>query len=418
MDKVEEWASKNYRHPLQARHHKKQLQAFIDWSKKTPNQLVKEGLEGIAERTAPRLIGDYKAYLDKERARDPEHALTEISAFDAISAIRSFYRYYGLQTKFARSELEAPVSIYIDHRFSLAEINGMVHTATSLRNKSIILVAVSSGLREMDIALLPKKRIEDLLNGEAPVGIGPIITAKKRVKAYPFLHSVAVETLKRYLATRKDKVDLLFPTDSGKPCQGDYLDRMVKWCYDKAGFKAAEGERVRFHCLRKFTISRMQDSGLEENVWKTLIGKSTKEAPYTTEMLREHFLKVQDRLNPEALANNHVKMEELEAKIASYEKELTELRSRKSVEDLLGKFGEQMSKTLQDAFKKAQPASEAINGHEAIGGHEGSAMEPIVIDGSEILALKALAQTFQRLYKESKETKTKKEDRQTKDGLV
>jgi integrase len=318
--KVDEWAEGTYRRAVQATYHKKQVEEYIEWSKKSPDQLIVEARETLLERGAIRHILEYKKYLQEQGTK------TETVIYDSLMAVRSFYRFYGIVLRFSRNELEAPVSVYIDHRFSLNEINGMYHAANGDRNKAIILVAESTGLRESDIAVLQRARIQDLLNGEPPVCIGPINTIKKRVVAMPFLHKTAIDALKKYLATRTDDNPLLFPTDQGKPCMGSYLDRIVKEAYANAGFTVPQGERIRFHSLRKFTISRMQDSGLEENVWKSIIGKKNKEAPYTTEALREHFIKVQNRLDPNCLVSNGARMSDLEAKNEALEKEANELK--------------------------------------------------------------------------------------------
>jgi len=403
---IEDWSKATYEHPIQAKHHAAQVNEYLEWAGLTPEEAVKEARKLIQTGGAERRILNYYSLLKEQRSQGVEGAKTESSAFDAVYAVRSFYRYYRVNLKFNKNELKQPVPVYIDHRFTLAEISGMVHAASSPRNKSIILFATSAGLREGDIAKMKRERIQCLLSQEPPVGIGPLTTEKARVTAYPFLHKAAVESLKEYLATREDDIDLLFPTDQGKPCDGHYLDRMVKESYRKAGFKAPKGERVRFHNLRKFTISRMQDAGLEENVWKCIIGKKTKEAPYTTEQLREHFIKVQDRLNPEAVANNHAKLEDVTSKLDTLGKEnadlrieLNELKTKKTLEFVMEMFGDKMKQINQEAFEKAVPASATLNGHRP------TKIEPISINGSEVLTLKALAQTMQTLYDEQKREK-------------
>jgi site-specific recombinase XerD len=404
MNKIDEWSSKNYRRIKDQKIHGKQVYDYVAWSDKTQEQLIDEGHKGSNERVACRLITDYKAFLDDKRIQDQENGPSEITVNAIISAIRSFYRYYGVLTKFSRNELPIPVAKYVDHRFSIAELNGMLHTMTSLRNKSLLLCALSSGIREGDLRQLPRKRIESLLDQEAPVCIGPLTTEKCRVKAYPFLTKIAIDYLKRYLSSRTDKVDLLFVTDEGQALQGDYMDRSLKLAYTHAGFKQETGTRIRWHSLRKYTISRMQDAGIEESIWKTLIGKSTKESMYTTENLKEHFVKVMDKLDPEAIVNTYKKSEEINDELQNLKNEnaelklrLSELEKRKGIEVLMELYQKQQESINKEAFASSQEASASLNGH-------ATEVKPIIINGAEILTLKALAQSFQKLYDDQKRT--------------
>jgi integrase len=392
MDKkptVTEWSSNNYRRPYQGRHHANQVRDYLSWAHLTAEEAIDLGWKEQRDRGTERRILNYYKHLNDEREAGVEGAKTEVAAFDCINAIRSFYKYYGLEIKFRRNEIEEPAPVYTDHRFTLSEIAGMVHAAPGLRNKSIILFGSSTGLREGDIAKCPRRRIEDLLNGEAPVCIGPINTEKKRVPAHPFLHKTAIKYLKEYLAERTDDLDLLFPTDEGNPCDGHYLNGMVKTAFEKAGLKAPEGERVRFHCLRKFVISRMQDAGLETNVWKTIIGKKTKEAPYTTEQLRQHFVKVQDRLDPEAITDNHAKLEDVTGQLDKLERENARLNA-KIAELALDGIGA-VKQEVREAVRKMH-RTDAASGVEVLNGRKEVAGPTIRIENGEVAVLKAFAQ--------------------------
>jgi len=404
-DKILEWSQATYRRPKQARRHAKQVREFLQWAEQTPEEVLNHGWDTLRERGAARKVLNYYNYMKKQREEGVEGAKTEVAAFDAVSAVRSFYRYFGLQIKFRRNEVEQPMPVYIDHRFSLAEISGMVHAATTLRNKSIILFATSTGLRLGDIAKLPRERIQDLLEQEAPVCIGPLTTEKQRVKAFPFLHKTAVESLKDYLNSRKDGWNLLFPNNKGKPCDGHYLDRMVKESYERAGFKPPHRERIRFHCLRKFTISRMQDAGLEENVWKTIIGKKTKEAPYTTDQLRQHFIKVQERLDPGAITDNHAKLEDVTTQLEALEKENARLNAK------MAELATDGVSALTEKFNKFLDVVNGINGNvlgvQVLNGKSEVVRPPIKIENGEVAVLKAFAMTLMELNEERKKKMVK-----------
>lgn len=401
MDKkITEWSTNNYRRAHQGRHHANQVQDYLDWAHLTSEEAIDLGWKEQRDRGTERRILNYYKYLNEQRKAGVEGAKTEVAAFDCVNAIRSFYKYFGLEIKFRRNEIEEPAPVYTDHRFNLSEIAGMIHAAPGLRNKSIILFGSSTGLREGDIAKCPRRRIEDLLKSEAPVCIGPMNTEKKRITAYPFLHATAVKYLVEYLGSRMDNLDLLFPTDEGNPCDGHYLNGMIKTAYEKAGFKTPKGERVRFHNLRKFVISRMQDAGLEENVWKTIIGKKTKEAAYTTEQLKEHFIKVQDRLDPGAITNNHAKLEDVTAQLETLQKENARLNAKMA--ELAVDNVSTMTQKVFEVLDKINGISGNASGVEVLNGKKEVARPTIKIENGEVAVLKAFAMTLMELNEERK----------------
>jgi regulator of replication initiation timing len=153
---------------------------------------------------------------------------------------------------------------------------------------------------------------------------------------------------------------------------------------------------VRTHCLRKFTIGRLQDAGVEENLWKMIVGKKVPEAAYSSNRTREAYLTALPKLDPTSLNNNHAKLTDLETKVDGLEKdnnrlrlELNELKTKKTLEFLMDLFNKEKKEVLDEAFKKSLPAS-AVNGKRVT-------MEPVKIEGGELLALKALARTFLKL---------------------
>lgn len=332
-DKVSEWSSETYRHKKQQEKSAKQVIEYLKFSNLTPEAAIDQAWHGIQTRTGQRTILAFYKHLQATIGKTaPSMPL------DYIKSVRSFYRFYGLDFKFRRNELEEPEAVYIDHRFTIDEISGMLYAASSKRNRAIIITGVSTGLSVGDIARLPRKRIEDLLDKEQPLCIGPIIRKKTRVRGYPFLHETAVELIKEYLAERTDDYPYLFTTDEGTMVNIAYIDRMLKESFARAGFKVPEGERVRFHGLRKFFISRCQDSGLEVNVWKTLCCKKAGESAYTTEKLRENFLKVQDKLDPNTSAsnNNINKVKGLQAELETLRTILVAILGKEKLETLLG----------------------------------------------------------------------------------
>jgi len=321
---VKDWSEGTYRKVYKQTRSVNQFNEYLAYTKLTPEQLIKEQRERPDERIAQRRTLKFYKWLQKEKGR------SEISAFDYTKCIRSFYKYYGLPLSFRPSELERPASKMEDYRLKLNEIQSMVDAGT-IKMKAIILFLESTGLRIGDTVRIKRETIEPLLDQEPPIGL-EIPTAKKRVKAYPFLHKSAVETLKKYLATRTDNNPYLFV---GEKAVNHILEESVlknfKYLFRRVGL-SSNGKRIRTHCLRKFLISRLQDVGVPPGIWKQIVGKTNKEAAYSSERLKESYCKALSRIDPSALSNNHTKVKGLEAKVEFLEKQLEQLRQAKGLE--------------------------------------------------------------------------------------
>ncbi len=396
-----EWAKASYRTEQNQKAAIRKLRDFLAFTKMAPEELVKEQRAKIDERAAQRrILAFYKKIIDAGK--------TPTVAFDYTKFLRSFYNYYGLVLSFRPNELEMPLPKIKDFPFELQHIQGMIYAA-NVKGKALILTLESSGLRIGDIVKLLRKDIEPLLEKEPPVEL-EVITEKERVRANSFLHSVAIKALKDYLASRTDDFPWLFTTDLGSNLSTPEADRMVKTAFKNAGFDSGN-LRVRTHCIRKFTIGQFQDSGIEENLWKAIVGKKTPQAAYNSNKLREAYISALPKLNPEALVNNHVKMDDLANKVQTLEKEnlelrqkLTELEQKKGFEVLMEMYQDRQKEINKDAFNKAAPAKASLNGKKP------APTEPITINGSEILSLKALAQSLQLFYdKKKKEGQSKNE---------
>lgn len=267
-------------------------------------------------------------------------------------------------------------------------------TAANLRCKALFLTMESTGLGVGDIVQFKRDEVEPFLDEEkAPVGI-EVSTEKERVPAYTFLHKSAIKALKEYLASRTDSYPWLFVTDEGNHIQTAEVDRMVKNAFRRVGFKSGS-LRIRSHCIRKFTIGRLQDAGVETNVWKTIVGKTVPEAAYSTEKLRESYLKALPKLDPSVLVNNHARVKDLENQVEKLTKQLEQLEKKKGIEAIMDLYKQMQGEVNREDFNKSVDARAHINGKQV-------KPKPIKVDAGEILVLKALARTFMKLYDESK----------------
>jgi len=255
--KIEEWSS-TYRKLSKQRLCSRELKEYLAYHKLTPEQAIEEGKINEERTVQKRILAFYK-YLQEEVGK------SEISAFDYTKAIRSFYKFNDITLNFRRNELETPKPKGKDYPLQLSHIQGMLHAAPNLRARALIITLESTGLRVGDIVELKRGDIEPFLDeSKAPVGF-ELVTEKKRVPAHPFLHKTAIKILKEYLASRTDNFEWLFPAETGQHVSEAEVDRMVKRVWRNAGFKNGSF-RIRTHIIRKFTVGRLQDSDVEENL--------------------------------------------------------------------------------------------------------------------------------------------------------
>jgi len=388
-NKISQWARK-YRKKKKQRFCARQMKEFVEWSKLSPEELIKEAREKQAEGKVEKRVIDFYHYLI-------DQGKSEITAFDYTKAIRGFFKYHRVRLVFQSGELVEPERQKEDYRLKLYQIQAMVNAA-NLKNKAVILFLESTGLRVGDAMRLERNRIEPLLNEEVPIYIGPISTQKKRIQAHPFLHGSAVETLKKYLGSRSDNNPYLFAGKNNGHLGEQAVLKNIRQLFSRAGF-TDNGTRIRTHCLRKFTIARMQDAGIETCLWKQLVGKKSGEETYSSNRLKEAYMKVLSRLDPSNIKNNHIKLSDVEKIVEEQKKEISDLKvelatlANCKTFELLKVFMEKRGNVLKESLAKSQPASQKING-------ELIETEPVKIEAYEILMLKALAQTLHKISAE------------------
>lgn len=207
--------------------------------------------------------------------------------------VMSFFAFHRLDLKFTRQQSRIlnqeakPVIKYYD--FTLEDIKRMAQVAKP-KERYVLLVGRSIGLRGCDFVLLKQGTFLAHLNEEPPCSLGEIFTTKEGATATPFLDSDAEETVQSWLTILKAKGRYgrdkrMIETDE------ETLTDIIKKLVKKAGIETGN-EQVRFHQLRVFLITRLSKV-LEENRWKQIVGKKVPEKAYVKPFeIREDFKKV------------------------------------------------------------------------------------------------------------------------------
>jgi hypothetical protein len=239
-----------------------------------------------------------------------------------IHAVRSFFAYLRLDLQFIKQQKrflgKKARLVEHDYHFSLKDLEEMVKMANP-QEKYIMLAGKDLGLRPVDFLVLSQghfaRALKQRETEEAPILLGEIYTQKEGVNAYPFLTDDGLEAARIWLRNLKSKDRY----DDKKPMleiQEKELTENLKRLAKKAGIDT-HGERIRFHCLRKFLIDRLSKK-TSESKWKQIVGKQIDEGAYVSPLaLKEIYADVMNSIQlPKAEPVNHDKLLKLEAEHA------------------------------------------------------------------------------------------------------
>ncbi|MGD0644113.1 MAG: hypothetical protein ABSA75_04340 [Candidatus Bathyarchaeia archaeon] len=266
-------------------------------------------------------------------------------AVNAMMTARSFYAYYRMPLVFRKQEaktLKQKTRTTQDYLFDKEDLAKMALVA-DLKQRYVLLLGKSVGLRASDFTTFTYGQFRCLkLDNDAPIAIGEIMTQKENVLAYPFLDSDAIPIVKQILESNRDKKDsdkIIVDTE-------DNLSVVLQTLAKKAGIDP-HGKRIRFHCLRKFTIDHLSALA-SESQWKQIVGKAISEGAYVSQdQLRGVYL----RAMPSLLINGNgikaKKLIELENALRAVESENATSKTRI---DLLQKTVEELKKSIEGLY--------------------------------------------------------------------
>jgi len=278
--------------------YRKSYERFVEFMNETEkgewddNKLLEEREIDLKERNYAfeQKVVEFHRWL----GRLPEK-LSDSTKKTYIASICSFFAFHRMDLKFTRQQRNLvykrirPARRYYD--FTLDDLKEMSKVA-SPKEKYVLLVGKSLGLRASDFIRLEQGTFEAHMKGEAPVSLGEIYTKKEGVKACPFLDEDAVEASKTWLqileskGKRASEARVINITEQELTL---ILKRLAKRAKIETG-----NEIVRFHQLRVFLITRLSKV-METNRWKQVVGKEVPESSYVKSFnLREDYAKVME----------------------------------------------------------------------------------------------------------------------------
>ena len=285
--------------------YKTSMKFYLEFTGKTGKELleIKKNDKDFAVENS---LFTFKKWLLETKKTLKGTSYSSHFAVSCVMTVRSFYDYYRMPLVFRKQEsktIKESTRTTSDYKFDKEDLAKMALVG-DLKQRYILLVGKSVGLRASDFTAFTYSTFRCLkLDNEAPISIGEINTQKENVLAYPFLDSDAIPIVKQMLESNKDKKD----SDKIIIDNENNLSIVLQTLAKKASVEP-HGKRIRFHCLRKFTIDHLS-AFASESQWKQIIGKAISESAYVSqEQLRGIFL----RAMPSMLINgNGIKAKKL-----------------------------------------------------------------------------------------------------------
>ena len=256
---------------------------FLEFTELTGDQILADRRKDKEYEWEKKTL-EFKTWMMEEKKK------AETSATTAAASVRSFFSFHRFPLKFRRGEkkrLTEAEAKYEDYRYSREDLAKMA-SFSGLKERYVLIVGKSFGLRVGDFIALTRGDLEAYLDREVPISIGKYVTQKGRVPAYPMIDSDALPVIKLMLEdmTRQGRTKpnerMLKYKDSNQ------LTKIVQRLTKRAGVEIGD-KRVRFHCLRKFLTDHLS-SYMSESKWKQIVGKKISEGAYVSpDTLREDY---------------------------------------------------------------------------------------------------------------------------------
>jgi integrase len=241
------------------------------------------------------------------------------SARALLGDVRAFFTYHCRPVKIGRRKVPKQQVATGEHEFSQVELRKMFHYA-DVRGKAILSTAVALGWSADDFLSLTRKEIEGLVSKalvEKQMFIGfTHIRGKTGAESRSHLTPEAIESLKAYLDLTPKGAEFLWANGNlTDHITNDTLNNILKDLVEKASIQTIG--TVRFHLIRKFTMSALSSAGIGDWDVKFMVGKEVPPdiATYLTnrkQNLLEEFQNAYPKLSLAGYANhNHDRLQEL-----------------------------------------------------------------------------------------------------------
>ena len=250
------------------------LDEFLEWVKKTPEQLVEEykatsDKEAWAKKWGSIVLQYYQARLSAGYSINSARA-------DSV-APRSFFSSQCQEVKIQRGKIAKAQIATGEHSFTQDELKKMFYFG-DVKQKAILSTAVSLGWSSIDFLSIERSFIEPYVKKarEEKLDFVQFIYTRQKTDETAICHLMpeSIESLDAYLKTIPQDAKFLWysPSNHNEPLTNKALNDILKGMVKQASIMTT-GD-VKFNLLRKFTFSILQRFGMTESESRISVGKS------------------------------------------------------------------------------------------------------------------------------------------------
>ena len=194
-----------------------------------------------------------------------------------VSSLKSFYRFLQKTKQLEVNPLAKHRALKVAKKvqvpFSSKEINLVInaideeHDFTAVRNKLIVELFYSTGIRRAELIHIKEKDIN------FSDGVIKVLGKRNKERFVPLLQSV-IETQRKYLELKKDiskELELLFITEKGNKIYETLVYRVINSYFSKVSSKVKKSP----HILRHSFATHLLSEGADIKSVKELLGHSS-----------------------------------------------------------------------------------------------------------------------------------------------
>lgn len=203
--------------------------------------------------------------------------LSSASICQRLSAANNYFSFLqmtGIVEKNVVSVLSRPSIKHKEKKFiDIQMVRNMINAATNVRDKAMIMLLCSTGLRVSEFIGLT---VEDFEKAKKDIDHAVIICGKGNKERTVFLNDEVIDLIDRYLPVRnsKDKgFDNLFLSNQGNPMEEERISKTLKVVARKADLPYAD--QISPHWLRAACASISLEKGAPVTVVRDLLGHSS-----------------------------------------------------------------------------------------------------------------------------------------------
>jgi len=218
------------------------------------------------------VIADYIRHMETvPNPRFGKVGLSEASIARRVASVRKYYEYRRASSnprlKDPTRGLKFPSPNNDDCKaVSDDVIEKLVDGITSLRDRALVLVALSSGLRNSELHQLDRNTIEVNPPDDELGGSGTVVGKRSKKRSF-YIDSDALEAICDYVETRDDDCEALFVSERRQRLSKRAIqERVAHWC------KRLGIEHVHPHQFRHCYANRLANVSIDSTVLKELMG--------------------------------------------------------------------------------------------------------------------------------------------------